>query len=359
MVTIRRVVLWGLGAFVIVIGIVTPATAQGPSSTTTTTTPAPTSTTTAPEPSTTTVPPVPASAAPTTSAQPPEPSTIPESVPAGDPRIKGGAIYRGSDVKAVGALLDRRYPASSNAFRCGSTLVTSRWVLTAGHCVASPRSATQCGQIVKTPASNLAVGFGSKSLISYDGLGNSRRYRVDQVVLAPGFRFKAGVGTTGCGIPQVDLALLHLSTAVPASVALPAPVHPGTACCPISYVVGWGVTPTSAGRPSTDLRYAFQFRDLACTGYDRALLTGTNVCLTGTSPVPIGGTPPPPGYPCKGDSGSPLLSAQTTSLPQPRRVVAIVSWTRLNPATGCPTAGGPAVYTWVKPWLGWVITTVT
>lgn len=188
------------------------------------------------------------------------------------PFIKGSRIV-GGGVAAAGQFPFQVGLLRSNSLFCGGSVIDSRWVLTAAHCVYSG------GTIV--PASAITVLAGTVNLNS--GIRRS----VARVL--PHERY---------GNFQNDIALLLLQQALPSStsvrpIALRLTPVPAKSEVTIS---GWGRT-YHGGPPSSVLRYnrASVLSDQQCrvaTGISTGL-----ICFT--SPVNNGA--------CNGDSGGPAV----------------------------------------------------
>lgn len=188
------------------------------------------------------------------------------------PFIKGSRIV-GGGVAAAGQFPFQVGLLRSNSLFCGGSVIDSRWVLTAAHCVYSG------GTIV--PASAITVLAGTVNLNS--GIRRS----VARVL--PHERY---------GNFQNDIALLLLQQALPSSTAV-RPISLRLTPVPARSEVtisGWGRT-YQGGPPSSVLRYnrASVLSDQQCrvaTGISTGL-----ICFT--SPVNNGA--------CNGDSGGPAV----------------------------------------------------
>jgi trypsin len=236
---------------------------------------------------------------------------------------------------------DGEYPAQAALFArvsrgyapiCGATLVASRTVVTAAHCV------MESG--VRTSPTDLLIALGKRKLSE---VTNADVYGVAAVDVHPGFTIATASN---------DVAMLTL--AAPAQVGSPniEPVRvvrgdepalwaPGV----IATIVGWGDTnPGRASAPSDVLLEAkVPIRtDSACvTAYGAAFVATTMFC--------VGGADPDNGSAdaCQGDSGGPLLATSGPAF----ALAGVISWGK-----GCNEEGFPGVYTRIgsNPLNAWV-----
>ena len=203
-----------------------------------------------------------------------------------------------------------RFTTGSGTYVCGGTLLSARWVLTAGHCATG-----DAGAALAPGAFTLRVGSTSRTSGGTIALA-------DDAIRHPSYN--------ATGTPSNDLALLHLATAVPQEPLRLA----GTGAAEAALwsagvqatVIGWGVTET--GSQSATLREA-QVPMLA----DGSCASAWGSYFSSTSMVCAGGQSTDS---CSGDSGGPLMVPRSGSF----ELVGVVSWG----SSPCGQLGVPGVY---------------
>jgi trypsin len=199
---------------------------------------------------------------------------------------------------------------------CGGTLLTSRFVLTAAHCVDG------------LPASSLQVVAG---LHDRRSLTAAQVRSVRAFAVHPSFVRATLVN---------DLALVELSSPVTASSTVG---FATTASLPIAgtnlNVFGWGNT-SEGGSTAAVLQTARVplWSTAACTSAYRGVTLSTMFCAGPTA----GGIDA-----CQSDSGGPVVDASN-------RLVGVVSW-----GVGCARPGQPGVYASVSSGSPWFTTYFT
>jgi PKD repeat protein len=198
--------------------------------------------------------------------------------PAGPLPIIGGSTTTPGEFPFMVALLVRGITPRENAFTCGGTLLNSRWVLTAAHCVD------------QGSAENYDVLVGSTNLAT-----GGERVPVRTLRIFPAFGANSFVGNDVAVLEmEREFLLPRVILDLPATPWVSAPGNPATA-------VGWGRT-LFGGSISLDQRKVPL--PLISNGACQQLLADAVVPST-----ICGGTQGTTQSICNGDSGGPLLVA--------------------------------------------------
>ncbi|XP_076325862.1 atrial natriuretic peptide-converting enzyme-like isoform X2 [Tachypleus tridentatus] len=237
-------------------------------------------------------------------------------------RIVGGR----ESIPGTSPWLVALYGGPDEVFFCGGTLISSRWVLTAGHCIGN-----------QTDLSGWTVKLGMLRRTSYSF---TERRGLQGI-------FKHS-NSNPENLYNNDIALLLLDNPVNFGdflrpVCLPSPdfpLTPGTSC----YVAGWG---KSRHEESADYKEAAHqvevpiIESWKCALWyskEKVILSDTMVCA---------------GYEegkkdaCQGDSGGPLICRNSTT--DQWIVAGVVSW-----GINCALPKFPGIYTRVSHFVKWI-----
>ena len=214
---------------------------------------------------------------------------------------------------------------------CGGTLISSRTVLTAAHCVAGRQSSALTARLGEHDTSTTRDGQHTDVSVS-------------QIITHPGYAKK-----------QNDIALLTLSRPVPFSrriqpVCLPAADadHTGSS----ADLAGWGYTEFNGEGTSVLQEVSLTVvNEQQCERTYQKLrafntdfpggFQGTKLCANGADGASKDS--------CRGDSGGPLVY-RTTVNPRRYQVIGVVST-----GHGCGNPEYPGIYTKVSKYIPWII----
>jgi len=236
-------------------------------------------------------------------------------------RIIGGTDTDPNDYPWTTALLFANISNGFNAQFCGGTLIASRWVLTAAHCVNDFSSPNE-----------IEVAIGINDL---NNINNADRKTVVNIFMHPNYDTNS---------QDSDIALLELATPSNSTVLAIADnsLTDNIATGELMTIIGWGATAPPPQAPSypnlLQETQIPQFDFDACNTIYNSDLTNNMICAgfdTGEKDT------------CQGDSGGPILYFNTSD--DTYYQTGITSF-----GNGCAEADNPGVYTRAANYLDWI-----
>ncbi len=235
-------------------------------------------------------------------------------------RIIGGSVSEVGSWPAMIQLATKEDASSQAEFGCGGTLLTSKWVLTAAHCVA-----TDNGELNGTlDLYKVRVNTGGV-------LDEGEMKGVTNIIIHPDYR-----GDT----VDSDLALIELSQEVTKASTVSLYAGQPSLGKGNAIAIGWGATSNRAFAGASPVLKEVKL-DIVDNSTCNAVMEGVNGNMLCASGPAEGGQDT-----CQGDSGGPLMVLQAGEYKQ----VGITSWG----GESCATPGEFGVYTRLSKFSTWI-----
>jgi secreted trypsin-like serine protease len=248
----------------------------------------------------------------------------------------GGTAQKGQFPYQVGVVLNNYVPYADRGFQCAGALITSMWVLTAGHCFDDD-----------SQPSDIEVFSGHLNLSESQQANCNCWSTVAKLVRFPDYKL---IDTRYGQIIEGDVALLRLDSALSApglgTIQIAQAVsEPNILKSGLGTVVGWGKSTANPSSLSDALLYGTVkvAPDIGCTkSFDSGIIRPDMLCGN-----------PYPASACNGDSGGPLVmkAGAGAGSSQPEYVTGIVSWG--YPLGACPPTK-PTVFSRVAAFSVWI-----
>ncbi|XP_055344000.1 transmembrane protease serine 9-like [Paramacrobiotus metropolitanus] len=284
------------------------------------------------------------------------PTNSPDALWATGSRIVGGVEAQEESWPWIVALIQFRPEYMPPVYQfCGASLISDRWIVTAGHCV-----------------DNHPDDFITTHIKAVVGITDLKQVLTQPELLLPISRvFHHPDYDNPKDTTNNDVALLELAQPVKFTSRIQPiclPTHPSTDVVnaanidkerdgkKVAFVAGWGHLVENQGR--TDNNFAVpilgagsdKLEQVAIGLYDRATCVKQLEGFTFTEAMICGGFPEGGKDSCQGDSGGPLVAKDKDGH---HELIGVVSWGK-----GCAQPGVPGIYSNVFYLKNWIESTI-